>query len=289
MPENTSHGLTNCRHVASRRAGAVEYLERCPQQTEVSTEAFPAKLATGLAEASALLNKYHDTGDAELLDRAAQVTCDASREMPDDDPHLGATLSYYEAIMDAQLVGAGIIESRSLDKAVEVAERALSATPLGHPCRGIRCSNLSSWKGRRFEWHSYPADLEMAIENAESALVAFAADGTLKAGVCNNLGYWLGRRFDLVHHLSDLDRAVDVTQEAVAETPCGDPLLGVRLNNLAVRLHRRFMETWTGSDIDRAIQVAHMAVQTPGISVWIDRCFWLIWAITILLVPDKSD
>lgn len=248
----------------------MEYLERSPQQTEVLTETLPAELATKIHEAGALLDDYYETGDAELLDKAAGVIHSAYQKMPEDDPHLGATLSSYEAIIDAQLVGTGVVDSQFLDSTVKIAERALGATSLGHPRRAARGSNLSSWKGRRYEWHSYPADLDMAIEKSELAVADSSADGTSRPGICNNLGYWLGRRFDRSQCLPDLDRAVEVTEQAVEKTACGHPLFAVRLNNLAVRLHKRFKESRNGSDIDRAIQVTHTAIEAPGI-IDVDR------------------
>lgn len=270
MSESSSPPFVSCRHAVSRRAGVVEYLERCPQQTEIFNEILSPQLAATLQEATAFVNRYDETVDAEDLNAAGKLISSAYQDMEDGHPHLAATLSSYEAIQETLVVETGIIRSTLLDTTIKIAERAVDATSTGHPCRATRLSNLSNWEGRRFEWHSYTADLDTAIENAELAVLCTASNGTLRAGLCNNLGYWLSRRFDLGHDPRDIDRAVRMTEEAVIITPQGDPLLAARQNNLAVRLHTRFVQSCERDDIGPAIDLANMAVQHPGV-VGMDR------------------
>lgn len=165
-------------YAASRTRESLEYLETPSHSTEeVTTEQLGPDLATHLLEAGALVRTYEETGVADSLDRATEILHSASSKMPDEDRRLGAILSNYEAVIDIRFVGTGEIDGKWLGLAVEVAERAVLVTPQDHPCWVARLSSLSSWLGRRFDWHSCsPADMNLAVEKAELAAKSSSVD-----------------------------------------------------------------------------------------------------------------
>ncbi|CUS11106.1 unnamed protein product, partial [Tuber aestivum] len=82
-----------------------------------------------------------------------------------------------------------------LQKAIDHAQQALTATPQDHPDRASRHNNLGSLLSSRFERIGDLGDLQKAIEHAEGALDATPRDHPLRADACALLGSLLEPRF----------------------------------------------------------------------------------------------
>ncbi|KJZ70809.1 hypothetical protein HIM_09822 [Hirsutella minnesotensis 3608] len=100
-----------------------------------------------------------------------------------------------------------------LDRAIEVADMAVAATPQGHPDRARQLSNLGTWLGSRFERTGSMNDLDRAVEVADVAVAATPQDHPDRAALLNNLGNILGRRFERTGSINDLDRALSSYKE----------------------------------------------------------------------------
>ncbi|KAH8747717.1 CHAT domain-containing protein [Diaporthe sp. PMI_573] len=151
-----------------------------------------------------------------------------------------------------------------LNRAVEVADMAVDATPQDYPDRASRLNNLGTQLGRRFEWTGSMDDLDRAVDVVEMAVDTTPQDHPDRAGILSNLGALLGRRFERTGSMDDLNRAVEVADMAVDATPQDYPDRASRLNNLGTQLGRRFERTGSMDDLNRAVEVADMAVDaTP--------------------------
>ncbi|KJZ70853.1 hypothetical protein HIM_09767 [Hirsutella minnesotensis 3608] len=84
----------------------------------------------------------------------------------------------------------------NLDRAVEVADMAVAATPQDHPDRAARLNNLGCILGMRFERTGSMEDLDRAVEVADMAVAATPQDHPDRAARLSNLGTWLGTRFE---------------------------------------------------------------------------------------------
>jgi methyl coenzyme M reductase subunit C-like uncharacterized protein (methanogenesis marker protein 7) len=151
-----------------------------------------------------------------------------------------------------------------LNRAVEVTNMAVDATPQDHPDRAACLNNLGSRLGTRFKRTGSIKDLNHAVDVAGMAVDATPQDYPNRAGYLNNLGKLLGRRFERTGSIKDLNRAVDVTGMAVDATPQDYPDRAGHLNNLGICLGTRFERTGSIEDLNRAVDVADMAVDaTP--------------------------
>jgi hypothetical protein len=100
-----------------------------------------------------------------------------------------------------------------LNRAVDVADMAVNATPQDHPDRAGRLNNLGSWLGMRFERSGSMDDLHRAVDVSDMAINATPQDHPDRAGILNNLGSWLGRRFERTGSMDDLNRALSHYKE----------------------------------------------------------------------------
>ncbi|KAH8796745.1 CHAT domain-containing protein [Hyaloscypha finlandica] len=154
--------------------------------------------------------------------------------------------------------------SNDLDRAIEVADMAVDATPLDHPDRARRWNNLGNLLGSRFEQTGSMKDLNRAIDVINIAIDATPQDHPDRAGRLSNLGNLLGSRFEQTGSMKDLNRAVDVTDIVVDTIPQDSPNRAAYLGNLGNRLGTRFEQTGSIDDLNRAIDVTNMAVDaTP--------------------------
>ncbi|RYP81636.1 hypothetical protein DL770_005844 [Monosporascus sp. CRB-9-2] len=147
-----------------------------------------------------------------------------------------------------------------LNRAVDVANMAVEATPQDHSDRTGCLSNLGNLLGTRFERTGSMDDLNRAVNVANMAVDATPQDHPGRAGRLNNLGIWLSRRFERTGSMDDLNRAVEVADMAVNATPQDHPARAGLLNNLGTLLGRRFERTGSMDDLNRAVDVVDMAV-----------------------------
>ncbi|KAI2616349.1 CHAT domain-containing protein, partial [Hypoxylon sp. NC1633] len=147
-----------------------------------------------------------------------------------------------------------------LNRAIDISERAMDATPQDYPDRAFRLNNIGGWLGRRFERTGSIDDLNRAIDISERVVDATPQDHPDRAAWLNNFGAWLGRRFEREGSINDLNRAIDITYTAIDATPQDHPNRAFRLNNIGGWLGRRFERTGSIDDLNRAIDMANMAV-----------------------------
>ncbi|KAL8367940.1 hypothetical protein RB599_003723 [Gaeumannomyces hyphopodioides] len=151
-----------------------------------------------------------------------------------------------------------------LNRAVEVTDMAVDATPQDHPDRAAILNNLGGWLGRRFDRTGSMDDLNRAVEVTDMAVDATPQDHPDRAGRLINLGGWLGRRFERTGSMDDLNRTVEVADMAVDATPQNHPDRAGRLNNLGSLLGTRFERTGSMNDLNRAVEIVDTVVNiTP--------------------------
>jgi tetratricopeptide (TPR) repeat protein len=100
-----------------------------------------------------------------------------------------------------------------LNRAVELSDLALNATPLDHPNRAQYFTNLGNWRGTRFEQTKSMEDLDRAIEAADLAVDATPRDHLDRAGRLHNLGILLSKRFQQTESIDDIERSFSCSRE----------------------------------------------------------------------------
>ncbi len=103
----------------------------------------------------------------------------------------------------------------ALEEAVRLLQRAVDATPDGHPDRAGWLSGLGIALRTRFERTGVLADLDAAVEAGRAAVDAAPADHPDRAATLLNLGLALHARFERTGVPADLDAAVDAGRAAV--------------------------------------------------------------------------
>ncbi|RYP20115.1 hypothetical protein DL765_002957 [Monosporascus sp. GIB2] len=151
-----------------------------------------------------------------------------------------------------------------LNRAVDVTDVAVDATPQDHPNKAAWLYNLGTLLGMRFERTDSIDELNRAVNVASMIVEAAPQDHPSRVMWLNNLGLWLGRRFERTGSIDDLNRAVDVASMAVEATPRDYPGRAMWLSNLGIWLGRRFERTGSIDDLNHAVDVTDMAVDaTP--------------------------
>ncbi|KAL8364968.1 hypothetical protein RB595_003992 [Gaeumannomyces hyphopodioides] len=231
------------------RTRSTEHLEQAIQRTE----GWIAVTATGHPDR---IRRFHIL-DMMLARRSQRGL--ALEGFPSMLSNLGAMLG---SLLGRRFERTGSMDD--LNRAVEVANMAVDATPQNHPDRAGRLNSLGNQLGRRFGRTGSMDDLNRAVEVANMAVDATPQNHPDRAGRLNSLGNWLGRRFERTGSMDDLNRAVEVANMAVDATPQNHPDRAGRLNNLGNQLGRRFERTGSMDDLNRAVEVANMAVDaTP--------------------------
>ncbi|WP_371551505.1 CHAT domain-containing protein [Streptomyces sp. NBC_00554] len=153
--------------------------------------------------------------------------------------------------------------SPSMDRLSAVADlwqRIVQATPVDHPERAGRLSNLGGALQVRFERTGVQGDLDTAIAVGREAVTAIPVDHPDRARMLSNLGGALQARFERTGMQGDLDTAIAVGQEAVTAIPVDHPDRARMLSNLGGALQARFERTGTPGDLDTAIDHLRNAV-----------------------------
>jgi tetratricopeptide (TPR) repeat protein len=149
---------------------------------------------------------------------------------------------------------------KELEAALSACRDAVTVTPLGHPARAGRLSNLAASLGAHFEQTGDVADLEEAISVTREAVNEIPPDSPERAAILSNLAGALHMRFQRFGDLADLDAAIQAVQEAVAVTPPGQTEYAGRTKNLGAALRTRFDRLGHVTDLNAAIQAARLAV-----------------------------
>ncbi|KAF2174672.1 hypothetical protein K469DRAFT_756644 [Zopfia rhizophila CBS 207.26] len=276
--------LNNLRNWLSMRfkwTGSMEDLNRAVDVADMAVNATPQDHPNRAAVLNNLGNRlgmrFERTGLMEDLNRAVDVADMAVNATPQDHPdqaavlnNLGNWLGMLNTLgnrLRTRFERTGLMED--LNRAVDVADMAVNATPQDHPDRATILNNLGNRLGMRFERTGSMEDLNRAVDVADMAVNVTPRDHPDRAARLNNLGISLGRRFERTGSMEDLNRAVDVADMAVNATPQDHPNRAAVLNNLGNWLGinwlgMRFERTGLMEDLNRAVDVADMAVNvTP--------------------------
>jgi tetratricopeptide (TPR) repeat protein len=97
----------------------------------------------------------------------------------------------------------------ALDHAIDLLRRTVAATPLDHPNRAGRLSNLSGALQIRFERTGAVADLNEAIDAGHKAVAATPPEHPNRAAILHNLSNALRARSGRMDLVTDLDEEID--------------------------------------------------------------------------------
>jgi tetratricopeptide (TPR) repeat protein len=98
-----------------------------------------------------------------------------------------------------------------LERAITYAQEALAATPLDHPDRAGRLSELYASLVDRYNQAGSMSDLEQALTHAQDALAATPDDYPNRASRLNNLSICFESRYRRTGSISDLKQALAYT------------------------------------------------------------------------------
>jgi hypothetical protein len=200
---------------------------------------------------------YLREGDLTHLDEAV-AGCESALDDPAIDPGLRTDL--------LQQLGNTLrrrFEARAevgdLDRAVEVLDQVVAATPVTSPRRHRSLVDLGIALLDRHARRGAPQDLERAIGSFVAAAQAVGPASPDRPGCLVHLGLGYYRRFEVAGTLDDLDRAVGLLDEAVRISPPDGVDTPAWVANLATILRERARLAGAGDDLDRAIRALETA------------------------------
>ncbi|XRQ08752.1 CHAT domain-containing protein [Actinomadura welshii] len=216
----------------------------------------------------ALRLRFERSGAVEDIDGAIEAGEQALREMsPEHRGRMIALANLSVALLSRHSFRGGT----DLNRALDLAEQAVAATPEGHPERPKYLSNFGSGLDYRFRETGARADLNRAVELKRRAVEALPANSRYRPGVLANLGTALSSRFDLYGEPADLTGAVDALQQALDARPSNHPSRPADMSSLANAYRSRYeyqLRYGTGADpddLERAMRYASAAVDaTPS-------------------------
>ncbi|KAI1825596.1 CHAT domain-containing protein [Xylaria intraflava] len=151
-----------------------------------------------------------------------------------------------------------------LEVAIAKAQQVVDTTPLDHPDRAGRLSNLGVLLGSRFSRIGEISDLENAIVAAQEAVNATPDDHPDRARHLSNLGNRLGDRYSRMGDMKDLERSLAMVQQVLNIIPFDHPNRAMYLNNLGILLGNRYWSLGEMTDLEKAVAIAQEAVDaTP--------------------------
>ncbi|CUS11113.1 unnamed protein product, partial [Tuber aestivum] len=148
-----------------------------------------------------------------------------------------------------------------LQKAINHAQEALTATPHDHPDRASRHSNLGYRLSSRFERTGDLGDIQGAVEHAERALAATPQDHPVNVFKSHhNLALWLAKRFSRIGDFGDLQKALKHSEEALAAIPRDHPSQASIHTALGDSLSQRYERIGDFGDLQKAIEQTEKAL-----------------------------
>ncbi|KAH8672328.1 CHAT domain-containing protein [Ilyonectria robusta] len=191
------------------------------------------------------------------LDRAIKEASDKLHSMPQGElDH--ALLRDLATHLSLQFQRQGSIDD--LNRAIEVATRAVDALPQDHPDVVTNCINLGSFFDMRFDQTGSMDDLNHAIDFATKGVNGLSPNDPKRPISLSNLGYSLGKRFEQTGQENDFETAIDLTTQAVDIMPRNYAHNTLCLSNAAHCLGRQFEGTESMDDLSCAIKFASRAV-----------------------------
>lgn len=197
------------------------------------------------------------TEGMDELDRAIKEASDKLHSMPQGElDH--ALLRDLATHLSLQFQRQGSIDD--LNRAIEVATRAVDALPQDHPDVVTNCINLGSFFDMRFDQTGSMDDLNHAIDFATKGVNGLSPNDPKRPISLSNLGYSLGKRFEQTGQENDFETAIDLTTQAVDIMPRNYAHNTLCLSNAAHCLGRQFEGTESMDDLSCAIKFASRAV-----------------------------
>ena len=212
--------------------------------------------------ASVLHLRYKESGHIEHLKEAHSSALQALALCQNQDritraSHLVVLSALYESLFD---------RSRSrvdIDKAIAMAEEAVSLAPQDHGNRPIFLCDLSNRYHKRYMDSSPPeiGDLNEALRHAEAAVRLDTASEDVRAECLSSLAIALESKYEKFGDDNAINRAMDSLEQALGLKSQQGALRAVWLTSLARCHSRRFIRERELSDAEEAIRLAKDAVR----------------------------
>ncbi|KAH6962517.1 CHAT domain-containing protein [Ilyonectria sp. MPI-CAGE-AT-0026] len=197
------------------------------------------------------------TEGMDELDRAIKEASDKLHSMPQGElDH--ALLRDLATHLSLRFQRQGSIND--LNRAIEVATRAVDALPQDHSDVVTNCINLGSFFDMRFDQTGSMDDLNHAVDFATKGVNGLSPNDPKRPISLSNLGYSIGKRFEQTGQENDFETAIDLTTQAVDIMPRNYAHNTLCLSNAAHCLGRRFEGTESMDDLSCAIKFASRAV-----------------------------
>ena len=200
-------------------------------------------------QAVALLENYQQTGHLEHLEDAIR-TMEQALELG------GAHIEPVILINLAAMLGIQFQRTDSTDtlnRAVDVINMAVDATPQDHPNRAELLNNFRRCLDIRFRRTGSIDDLDRLIDVTSTALHTIPQDHPDRAQMLDNLGNWLTIQSERTGSIDNLNRAVDIISAALNATPQGHSNRAAFLKTFGNSLGTRFQRTGSMDDLNCAV------------------------------------
>lgn len=222
--------------------------------------------------ATSLLARFHNTGDADWLDRTVAAARQAVTPVAFDHVSEGGEADQAEQARQWSVLGQAVYaqyqrsnELRDLDEAIDAFRTAVAPAPPGLSLAGWRY-NLAQGLLERFEQLGDRADLHDAVAMFVDVVESVAPTAPARAIFLSGLGSALDVRYGVDGQEADLDRAIEALEECVALTPPPDDpsgvflLLAMRQHSLGTVRHERYRAHGDPRDLAAALRALEAAV-----------------------------
>jgi hypothetical protein len=217
----------------------------------------------------------HDPSDLAAAVAAGER---AAAAQPPDAPGLSQMLAHVGA--------AALGDSRTLDRAIVLAERAVSLTPADSPDHWIYLELLGRALARRYDRDSSTEDLDRSIDAFASALRGAGSAGLPELAAM--LGEGLQVRFLRTRNLDDLRAAIDLGERAVDATPADTPERPVLLVLLAQRRTALVAATTARDDLLPALAALEAALDARPDERGLDICLGALKVVAKGRLPQRD-
>lgn len=252
--------LGDARRARYQRTGDLDDLRQAALEMRQACDGMPEDdehYATLLGNLSGLLYLvYQRTADASTHDEAVEVGRAA----------LAAGGSTSQSLRTLNNLGSSLVQrffdtrdSRVLDEAVDLLERAVAGTPEQDPDLASRLSNLAEALGYRYIQADDPEALDRSITLGRRALAALSARASHdleRCGVAARLGHRLRLRYVRTGDPSAAEEAAGLLREVVTALPETAPDRPHFLHLAATALENLHRETKRPEVLEEAIAMA---------------------------------
>lgn len=253
----------------SERTGSTADLNRAIKLLEKAvnsaSEGHSERAASLSYLGAALATRFERTGSTPDLNRAI-VFLEQAAIMPTDHPNRAGRLSNLGVALRMRYQqGRHEDSAGDLDRAIELFDQAVAATPKGDAMRPGRLSNLGV--ALRIRYSSQTGnldDLNRAIKVLRRANKAIPEKHYDRPGSLSNLAAALLTRSVHKGTSDDIARAISVGEAALATTPADHPALVGVLTNLGSAVLARFELSKQGADSERALRMYRQAAGTAA-------------------------